>query len=52
MFPSQYALAHRISHPRTVYLRESEVLPELDGWLTRAFDPAHLPATLGGLAAA
>jgi site-specific DNA recombinase len=42
----------KISHPRTVYLRETEILPELDHWLTRTLDPAHLPATLDDLAAA
>ena len=52
MFPSQYALANKIDHPRTVYLREIEVLPKLDDWLTRTLDPAHLPATLDDLAAA
>jgi hypothetical protein len=49
-FPGEYALANRIDHPRVVYLREAEVVPELDTWLTRTLDPAHLPATLDALA--
>jgi site-specific DNA recombinase len=52
MFPGEYALANRIDHPRVVYLREAEVVPELDTWLTKTLDPAHLPATLDALAAA
>ena len=51
-FPGEYALANRIDHPRVVYLRESEVVPELDTWLTKSLDPAHLPAALDALAAA
>lgn len=52
MFPTQYALANRIDHPRTVYLREAELLPGLDDWLGGALDPARLPAALDELAAA
>lgn len=51
-FPGEYGLANRIDHPRVVYLREAEVVPELDTWLTKTLDPAHLPATLDALAAA
>jgi site-specific DNA recombinase len=50
MFPAQYALASRIDHPRTVYLREAEVVPELDDWLATTLDPAHLADTLDDLA--
>jgi site-specific DNA recombinase len=28
-----------LGHPRTVYLREADLLPHLDGWLTGLFDP-------------
>jgi site-specific DNA recombinase len=52
MFPGEYALADRIHHPRTVYLREAEVVPELDTWLTKTLDPAHLPGTIDTLTAA
>jgi site-specific DNA recombinase len=34
-----------------VYLREAEVLPELDAWLSKSLDPARLPDTLNDLAA-
>ena len=51
-FPSEYAQTNKIRHPRTVYLREIEVLPELDEWLIRALDPARLPATIEDLVTA
>ena len=51
-YPSEYALANHISHPRAVYLREAEVLPPLEAWLAKALDPARLPATLSDLATA
>jgi len=44
--PEQYALANRIDHPRSLYVREELVLPPLDSWLTTAFDPPHLTRTL------
>jgi len=49
---SAYARTNRIRHPRAVYLREAEIVPDLDTWLTRALDPAHLPGTPDVLAAA
>jgi site-specific DNA recombinase len=49
-YPSQYATANQISHPRTVYLREADILPTLDSWLGKTFDPSRLPATLDDLA--
>ena len=51
-FPSEYARTNQIHHPRTVYLRETEAVPELDTWLTRALDPARLPATIEALTTA
>jgi len=50
-FPDEYARTNHVHHPRVVYLREAEILPELDTWLTKALDPAHLPATIEDLAA-
>ncbi len=50
-FPAEYALANRVEHPKTVYLREADVIGPLDTWLGRAFDPANLRATLNQLAA-
>ena len=35
-----------LDHPRTVHLREVDLLPHPDGWLTGLFDPANRDATL------
>ena len=51
-YPSEYARTNHVQHPRSVYLREAEIVPALDTWLGTAFDPAHLPATIDALAAA
>ncbi|HEY1619061.1 MAG TPA: recombinase family protein [Streptosporangiaceae bacterium] len=51
-YPREYAQTNQVRHPRTVYLREAEILPGLDGWLGHELDPARLPATLAGLQAA
>jgi len=32
-YPSEYALANEVDHPRTVYLREDVVVAPLDRWL-------------------
>jgi site-specific DNA recombinase len=50
-YPTEYARTNEINHPRVVYLREAEILPELDTWFARSLDLAHLPATLEDLAA-
>jgi hypothetical protein len=44
-FPTQYALANQVDHPKTVYLREADVLSRLDTWLGQTFAPASLDAT-------
>jgi len=36
----------KIRHPRVVYLREAEILLELDTWLSTSLNPARLPATV------
>ena len=46
VFLSQYAAKNKISHPRSVYLREDQILPRLDDWLTTKFGPGRLPATV------
>jgi site-specific DNA recombinase len=51
-YPSEYALANAIVHPRTIYLREAAILPSLDHWLEQLFDHQHLDATCQTLAAA
>jgi hypothetical protein len=30
-----------LDHPRTIYLREADLLPHRDGWLSGLFDPAN-----------
>jgi hypothetical protein len=30
---------NKVSHPTSVYLREEQLLPEIDAWLSRKFDP-------------
>jgi DNA invertase Pin-like site-specific DNA recombinase len=51
-YPAEYALANDVEHPRTVYLREVDVVSELDRWLAQLFDPEHLDETCAELAAA
>ncbi|MCW2897619.1 MAG: Recombinase, partial [Actinomycetia bacterium] len=38
-FLSEYAAKNKIDHPASVYLREEQLLPDLDAWLSRKFDP-------------
>ncbi len=45
-FPTEYALANRIEHPRSVYLREDAVLPSLDSWLAELFEPSKVQGTI------
>lgn len=51
-YPAEYARTNHVRHPRTVYLREAEILPALDGWVGQVFSPARLPHTMDALAAA
>jgi site-specific DNA recombinase len=37
-FLSQYAAKNKVSHPTSVDLREEQLLPEIDAWLSRKFD--------------
>ena len=43
---SEYATANHVQHPRSLYLREADVLPVLDDWLARLFDPGRREATV------
>jgi hypothetical protein len=45
-FPSEYALANKIRHPRNVYLREDAFEAEVNGWLTSVFAPHRLRDTI------
>lgn len=51
-FPSEYALANKVDHPRNVFVRECSVVPELDTWLAREFAPHRLAETIDDLTAA
>lgn len=51
-FPAEYALANRIEHPKTIYVREAEIIPRLDEWLALLFEPGQLDETLEMLLAA
>jgi site-specific DNA recombinase len=50
-FPTEYAGAEN-KHTNTIYLRESDVTPALDGWLLSVFDPKNLDAAVAALSAA
>jgi hypothetical protein len=49
-FPAEYALANRVDHPKTVYLREADVTGKARPWLGQAFGPGSLDATLNQFA--
>ena len=51
-FPAEYAIANKIDHPRNVFVREREVLPDLDDWLATEFAPHRIEATIEQMAAA
>ena len=51
-YPSEYALANDGEHPKSVYVRESAIVPKLDEWLAQLFDDAHLDETCEALAMA
>jgi site-specific DNA recombinase len=51
-YPAEYATATGFDHPRSVNLREADLLPEIDAWLGRLTDPDHLQATCEAIAGA
>ncbi|MGH2653658.1 MAG: recombinase family protein [Actinomycetota bacterium] len=44
-YPSEYALTNAVEHPKTVYVRECDVLPHLNRWLAGVFHPKRLDET-------
>lgn len=50
-FLSQYAAKNKFSHPTSAYLREEQLLPHLDEWLSRKFNPIALTSTVRELEA-
>src|ERR1035438_10751872 len=51
-YPKEYALAAHVRHPGNVYLREADVLPAIDRWLTAIFAPHRLTQTIREMQAA
>lgn len=51
-YAREYALASHIEHPVNIYLREVQILPVVDRWLTQLFAPHRLEQTIRDLAAA
>ncbi len=45
-FPTRIALANKISHPRSVYLRQDAFDVKVNQWLATVFAPAHLTGTI------
>lgn len=51
-FPSEYALANKVDHPLTAYVKKSAIVPTLDKWLEELFNPKNLSATIGAMISA
>jgi hypothetical protein len=45
-YPKEYALASHVRHPGNVYLREADVPPAIDRWLSVIFAPRRLAQTI------
>ncbi|TDB89990.1 recombinase family protein [Actinomadura sp. KC216] len=45
-FPTEYAVVNELDHPKVVYLREAEILGEVDGWLATAFTPDRIASVI------
>ncbi len=44
-YGAEYARSARLPHPKVVYLRGWDLLPHVDDWLGRLFDPENVDAT-------
>jgi DNA invertase Pin-like site-specific DNA recombinase len=51
-YPTEYALPRRAQHPRTVYVREAQIVPPLDDWIAGVFEPDRLEEACRTLAEA
>jgi site-specific DNA recombinase len=51
-YPAEYAAASSFQHPKSVYLREVDLVGRLDYWLADLFSPASLNHTCQSLATA
>lgn len=47
--PSEYAIANRIDHQPSVYLREDQLTEPLDHWLAQIFDPEQIEVSLAAM---
>ncbi|MFD0857302.1 hypothetical protein ACFQ07_34180 [Actinomadura adrarensis] len=45
-FPEEYALANKVDHPRNIYVREADLLPDVDKWLTQVLAPHRIAETI------
>ena len=45
-YPTEYALANKISHPKHVYIKEADVLGHVDDWLAELFAPDAIDETV------
>jgi DNA invertase Pin-like site-specific DNA recombinase len=50
-FANEYSLATESIHPRSVNLREDDLLPHLDTWLAELFGDEHIDDTCAAMAA-
>jgi hypothetical protein len=48
-FPNEYALANKVKHPKTVYVREDQITPKLDAWLAEMLSPKNIDRTLDSI---
>jgi site-specific DNA recombinase len=51
-YPTEYALPRGTQHPATVYVRETQIVPPLDDWISGIFEPDRLEETCRALAEA
>uniref|UniRef100_UPI000E3D9417 recombinase family protein n=1 Tax=Allorhizocola rhizosphaerae TaxID=1872709 RepID=UPI000E3D9417 len=49
-YPSDYALANRVDHPKNVIMREDLAIEPIDQWIASVFDPARRDQTIELLA--
>jgi hypothetical protein len=45
-YPQEYALANKLDHPKSVQVREEDILEALDDWLAGVFSPPRLENTI------
>jgi hypothetical protein len=51
-YPTEYALPRGTQHPATVYIREVQIVPPLDSWISGVFESDRLEETCRTLAEA